>query len=113
MTKVFIIAEAGVNHNGSAAMALDLVDVAARCGADAVKFQTFSADKLVARGTAKAAYQSRETGAGDQHSMLKALELSQQTHRQLAGRCAERVWLSFFRIGSVNAGGSRKWLMRG
>lgn len=90
MTKVFIIAEAGVNHNGSAAMALDLVDVAARCGADAVKFQTFSADKLVARGTAKAAYQSRETGAGDQHSMLKALELSQQTHRQLAGRCAER-----------------------
>jgi N,N'-diacetyllegionaminate synthase len=86
---VFIIAEAGVNHNGDEAMAIELVEIAARCGADAVKFQTFSADKLVARGTAKAAYQSRETGAGDQHAMLKALELSQAAHERLAARCAE------------------------
>lgn len=90
MSKVFIIAEAGVNHNGDESMAMELVDIAARCGADAVKFQTFSADKLVARGTAKAAYQSRETGAGDQHSMLKALELSDETHRRLVERCTQR-----------------------
>lgn len=54
MSKVLIIAEAGVNHNGSEDLALQLVDVAARCGADAVKFQTFKADKLVRRGAAKA-----------------------------------------------------------
>lgn len=88
MTPVFIIAEAGVNHNGDETMAAELVDIAARCGADAVKFQTFSADKLVARGTAKAAYQSRETGDGDQHAMLKALELSHEAHERLAARCA-------------------------
>lgn len=89
MKPVFIIAEAGVNHNGDEALAIELVEIAARCGADAVKFQTFSADKLVARGTAKAAYQSRETGAGDQHDMLKALELSQAAHERLAARCAD------------------------
>jgi N,N'-diacetyllegionaminate synthase len=85
---VFIIAEAGVNHNGDEALAIELVEIAARCGADAVKFQTFSADKLVARGTAKAAYQSRETGDGDQHAMLKALELSHPAHARLAAQCA-------------------------
>lgn len=88
MKPVFVIAEAGVNHNGDEAMALELVEIAARCGADAVKFQTFSADKLVARGTAKADYQSRETGEGDQHAMLKALELSEAAHGRLAARCA-------------------------
>lgn len=90
MNKVFVIAEAGVNHNGDEGMALALVDIAARCGADAVKFQTFSADKLVARGTAKATYQSRMTGDGDQHSMLRALELSDAAHQRLAQACAER-----------------------
>jgi N,N'-diacetyllegionaminate synthase len=90
MRPVFVIAEAGVNHNGSENLALQLVDVAARCGADAVKFQTFSADKLVARGTAKAEYQQRETGTGDQHEMLKALELSDAAHQRLAQRCAQR-----------------------
>lgn len=88
MKPVFIIAEAGVNHNGDEAKAIELVEIAARCGANAVKFQTFSADKLVARGTAKAAYQSRETGDGDQHAMLKALELSYRAHERLAARCA-------------------------
>lgn len=88
MHKTFVIAEAGVNHNGDEAKAIELVEIAARCGADAVKFQTFSADKLVARGTAKAAYQSRETGDGDQHAMLKALELSHSAHERLAARCA-------------------------
>lgn len=86
----FIIAEAGVNHNGRADLALELVDAAADCGADAVKFQTFSADKLVRRGAATADYQQRQTGATDQHAMLKALELSREMHETLAGRCAAR-----------------------
>lgn len=86
----FIIAEAGVNHNGSTDLALELVDTAARCGADAVKFQTFSADKLVRRGAAKAEYQARETGGGDQHSMLKSLEMSEATHTAVVQRCKER-----------------------
>lgn len=86
--RTFVIAEAGVNHNGDAGLALELVDAAGRSGADAIKFQTFSADRLVRRGAAKAAYQERETGSGDQHSMLHALELSESLHRSLLDRCA-------------------------
>lgn len=86
---VFVIAEAGVNHNGDARRALELVETAARCGADAVKFQTFRAERLVVRGAEKADYQKRETGTGDQYSMLKALELSEEVLRDLYGRCEE------------------------
>lgn len=85
-----MIAEAGVNHNGSLELALQMVDVAAECGADAIKFQTFSADKLVRRGAEKAEYQKRETGEGDQYSMLKALELDQAQHRAIYDRCQQR-----------------------
>jgi N,N'-diacetyllegionaminate synthase len=85
---VFVIAEAGVNHNGEEGRAIELVETAARCGADAVKFQTFHADKLVVRGAAKAEYQKRETGAGDQYEMLKALELTEEVQRRLYQRCA-------------------------
>ena len=86
---VFIIAEAGVNHNGDAERALEMVDVAARAGADAIKFQTFSADKLVSHHAEKAEYQKRETGEGSQHAMLKALEMSEELHRALFERCGE------------------------
>ncbi|MGB5078418.1 MAG: N-acetylneuraminate synthase, partial [Sphingorhabdus sp.] len=87
--KTFIIAEAGVNHNGDESLALKLVETAANCGADAVKFQTFSADKLVRPGTEKAEYQRRETGDGDQYGMLKSLEMSVDLHHRLYERCHE------------------------
>lgn len=80
----FIIAEAGVNHNGSIEMATQLVDVAASAGADAVKFQTFRAGELVSRRAPKAEYQTRTTGAGEsQLDMVCKLELSEAAHEVL------------------------------
>lgn len=87
----FIIAEAGVNHNGNRDLALKLIDAAAAAGADAVKFQTFKADRLVTNDAPKAGYQIRATGDVEtQYEMLKRLELSEADHRALAARCAGR-----------------------
>jgi N-acetylneuraminate synthase len=90
VSRCFVIAEAGVNHNGSADLALDLVDAAARAGADAVKFQTFDPERLVARGTPTAEYQAANCGAADQLEMLRALELPKDAYPALVRRCAER-----------------------
>lgn len=83
----FIIAEAGVNHNGSTETACELVRIAAQSGADAVKFQTFSAVSLVRAGTRTAAYQSRNTGEADQFELLRKLELSQEAHHAIVEAC--------------------------
>ena len=101
----FVIAEAGVNHNGDADLAHALVDAAADSGADAVKFQTFRADSLVAADAPKAAYQTAATDPREsQRAMLEALELSPDAHRDLARACRDRgiEFLSTpFDIGSV------------
>ena len=84
---MYIIAEAGVNHNGSEELAMKLIEVAAKAGAHAVKFQTFKADRLVSRGTATAAYQQQQTGTLDQFDMLKDLELSETSYVRLFDHC--------------------------
>jgi len=91
VSRVFIIAEAGVNHDGSLDRALDMIDAAADAGADAVKFQTFSAARLATREAPKAAYQDAGTPSGEsQYDMLARLELSMDDHAALADRCAQR-----------------------
>lgn len=91
MSKIFIIAEAGVNHNGDMETAKKLVDVAAAAGADAVKFQTFRAEKLVCKNAKKAEYQMETTDAAEsQFEMLKKLELTPQMHEELMAYCRQK-----------------------
>ena len=93
----FIIAEAGVNHNGDIALAKQLINVAADAGADAVKFQTFNAEKIASISAPKADYQLETTvGSESQLEMLRRLELSVDAHRHLQKYCSSKniVFLS-------------------
>ena len=89
---VLIIAEAGVNHNGSLELAKQLIDRAVEAGVDIIKFQTFKSEKLVSKAAKQAEYQQRNIGKKDegQLDMLKKLELSQSDHEELISYCNER-----------------------
>jgi N,N'-diacetyllegionaminate synthase len=103
---VLIIAEAGVNHDGNLEQALALVDAAVDAGADIVKFQTFSANRLVTRGAIKAPYQNETTDPLEtQYEMLRRLELSQAMHEALILKCLQkniRFLSTGFDIESLN-----------
>lgn len=83
----FIIAEAGVNHNGSEEIALRMIEVAASSGANAIKFQSFSSEKLVSKNANTAIYQQNNTGESNQYSMLKKLEMSQPMQKKIFAYC--------------------------
>ncbi len=94
-----IIAEAGVNHNGSKSVARELVQVAAESGADLIKFQTFAADRLVTGSAKKADYQLMTTEAQEsQHEMIRKLELSREVHEELIESC-QQCGIGFFSTG--------------
>lgn len=97
MKHVLIIAEAGVNHNGSLELAKQLVDKAADAGVDFIKFQTFKSEKLVSKSAKQAKYQQRNIGKKDdgQLAMLKKLELSEADHVELIAYC-EQKGVKFF-----------------
>ena len=91
MANTIIIAEAGVNHNGSIELAKKLVDAAAEAGADYVKFQTFKADKITSKQAPKAVYQKQSTDVSEsQLDMLKRLELDENAHLELISYCKEK-----------------------
>ena len=88
---VFIIAEAGVNHNGSIDLARRLIDEASNSGADAVKFQTFKAENLVTKNSKKAEYQKKTTDKNEsQFDMIKKLELDIDAHKELISYCQSK-----------------------
>lgn len=91
MSRVFVIAEAGVNHNGDMKIAKQLIDAASVAGADAVKFQTFKAEKIVCKNAKKAGYQLETTDQSEtQFDMLKKLELTEQMHNELIEYCNKK-----------------------
>lgn len=92
MNNILIIAEAGVNHNGSLDLAKKLIDKAVEAGVDIIKFQTFKSEKLVSKAAKQAEYQQRNIGKKDegQLAMLKKLELSQADHEELIAYCNKK-----------------------
>lgn len=96
MNHVYIIAEAGVNHNGSIELAYKLCDAAKECGVDAVKFQTWKTEKIVSRETATADYQAENTGnhSQSQFEMLKKLELSYDDFKDIRNYC-KKIGIDF------------------
>ncbi|WP_459815876.1 N-acetylneuraminate synthase [Campylobacter concisus] len=91
MNKVFIVAEAGVNHNGDINLAKKLIDIAVKAGADAVKFQTFKTELCVSKNAKKASYQEENTDKEEsQFDMIKKLELNENMHKELIAYCKQK-----------------------
>ena len=91
LSQTFVIAEAGVNHNGDINLAKEMIDAASGAGADAVKFQTFQTDQLILRDVEKAPYQKKTTDRGEsQYEMLKRLELSKEQTAELMDACRKK-----------------------
>lgn len=114
--KCYIIAEAGVNHNGNLDVAKKMVDKAKEAGADCIKFQTFIAENLVIKEARKAEYQKKETGAEEsQYDMLKKLELSFDDFKELKNYCNLKdidflsTAFDFESIEFLNSIGMDKW----
>jgi N,N'-diacetyllegionaminate synthase len=105
MNKVLIIAEAGVNHNGSLKIAKQLIDKAVEAGVDMIKFQTFKSEKLVSKSACQAEYQQRNIGKSEsQYAMLKRLELSEYDHDELivyCQKCNIRFFSTAFDLDSI------------
>ncbi|MBN1914126.1 MAG: N-acetylneuraminate synthase [Candidatus Omnitrophica bacterium] len=102
--KVFIIAEAGVNHNGSLALAKKMIDEAALAGIDAVKFQTYNTEDFICRKAPLAGYQRIASLAGNQYEMLQSLRLDEKAHKELFAYCRRKkvIFLSSaFDLGSL------------
>ena len=96
MKPIYIIAEAGVNHNGEASLAFDLVDAAVAAGADAVKFQTFKASAIATSSAPKCNYQLANTDDQESHqAMLQRLELPYELHVDLKAYCEKKGSPSF------------------
>jgi N,N'-diacetyllegionaminate synthase len=106
MKNIFIIAEAGVNHNGQIGLAYKLIDMAVKAGVDAVKFQTFKAEEVVSKYAPKAVYQKETTDKDEsQLEMAKKLELDYEAHIKLKRYCEDRkvIFISSpFDLGSIN-----------
>ncbi|MBO7143592.1 MAG: N-acetylneuraminate synthase [Salinivirgaceae bacterium] len=108
MKHVLIIAEAGVNHNGSIETAKKMIDKAVDAGVDIIKFQTFKSEKLVSKSAQQAEYQKRNMGSSSDNSqlnMLKKLELSHSDHKELIGYCTQkriRFFSTAFDLESVD-----------
>ena len=90
MKRTLIIAEAGVNHNGSLELAKQLIDAAAVAGVSYVKFQSFKAEKLVTKEAEQAEYQQRNAADSSQYTMLKKLELTHRQHEELVAHCKQK-----------------------
>lgn len=91
MNRTLIIAEAGVNHNGSFEKCLDLIDKAKEAGADIIKFQTFNAEDLATKNSPKANYQKKHKKKDTQFKMLKNLELKKSFHIKLKKYCKKKI----------------------
>jgi N-acetylneuraminate synthase len=108
MPRTLVIAEVGVNHDGSVDKALELIDVAADAGADVVKFQTFDLDEVVTDDAPQAEYQQQRSPAASQIEMLRPLWLDRAAHEVLAARCEDRG-IEF--LSTAFDTGSLEWLL--